>query len=284
MTRGDVRTHALISLSLSIALAGCSSELSTEDAEGALLAHLREIAPRALKHEVPDSVVSASEILESDEHTRDVRFTVTGTPATGVFQRSEQGWVLTRYGPGLAGVVERLRIREWEAEYADLVGPLSSIGETSEEWSRRLLDRINANGGPTAPMNFVPWVMYMGGPPARELAALVAASKVRFPDGVTWGHLPGTDELAGIAWTMRPDSTMCAIALGWNARPEGFEDTVNQVPACGRRYLLRTSLVYGEDTAIEIRRKGMLSGPPNFRYHSSAFLRATLACARCHAD
>src|SRR5688500_428218 len=87
--------HAIISLSLSVALASCSSELSTEDAEAALMAHLREIAPRAMNHEVPDSVVSAGEILESDEHTRDVRFTITGTPATGVFQRGQEGWVLT---------------------------------------------------------------------------------------------------------------------------------------------------------------------------------------------
>src|SRR5687767_2194866 len=99
MIRGEVRMHAIIGLSLSVALAGCSSELSTEEAEAALLAHLSEIAPRAVNQEVADSVVSAREILESGEHMRDVRFTVTGTPATGVFQRGEEGWVLTRYGP-----------------------------------------------------------------------------------------------------------------------------------------------------------------------------------------
>ena len=102
---------------------GCSGDLTRREASETLDQHLREVAPTVFDR-WPVFEVNVGSVFQPDENNRRVSFRViqqfndsvaldTSEVREAYFQRSDQGWGLTGYGPKLAKYVASVHATHW---------------------------------------------------------------------------------------------------------------------------------------------------------------------------
>ena len=218
--------RALVSALVVATTAGCDPGLDGRDAARLLEEHIHELAP--LTSDSDHLVVVPEAVLELGEVEREARLRVvrsgeredgstasdTSEVLTAQYRRSDQGWLLTRYGPELAHVVAIAIYRERSLMYSDLLEQLSILSAINRAWHREM-GRLR-----TAAASREDYQRYLRlgeqqkvGPNLDEFRALMAADTATLSPGVTWQYHPGIADIGDAVYWVSPSDSV-GVACG----------------------------------------------------------------------
>lgn len=123
-----------------ILLVGCSRDLGTSQAQALLSQHLSAVAPHVFAQDSFEVVVS--EIITSAETSRQARFRIvlrthealtdSASVLSALFQRSNTGWALVRYGGQMRDIVADAVAMESQQHFTDLLAPLAKLRSAAD--------------------------------------------------------------------------------------------------------------------------------------------------------
>lgn len=202
---------------------GCSSELDRGTAAELLEGHVEALAPNTLDGET--FTIAVQEILTSSDVHREVRFRTisarvdssgvarrdTGQVTTAHFQRSDEGWSISRYGLGMVDAVARIVAEEWEAEYEDLLPTAKAMRRAARAWSTQQLQRLQES---EVVFDRAVWEAFQRGISEDGLRTAMQSAGDDL-SAFEWG-IAGEATDSAVAWVRRADSSevVCAFRVG----------------------------------------------------------------------
>jgi len=232
--RGVGRRRCVVPTALVITLcAGCSRDLSRDQASELISDHLLAVAPTTYADTAP--IVRVEEIIRPNENERTVRFRVAsravddtleaehGTLFVTTFHRSDDSWALVRYGEALAEGVASLLVEEWRSAYDDLLEVYEQLDAVYDVWRSALTERSSAALRRDRVRTYLQLEDAKDvGPDSATVARLADSLGTTVRPGYVWGMAPSTlPELwAPVLWVGKADTddVRCARALGYDDR------------------------------------------------------------------
>lgn len=204
-----------------VMLAGCSPELSREDARNDIRERLANAGLTLGDEPWAGIDIRIEEILQPSDARRLVHFRLVSASETSdifqiVYVRSDAGWSLTEFDSDAIDLVTNIVWAGYTAPYSDLIATLFGLDDLIFWWRNEIVNRtidekkkwkpmsessIRAGQELTAVFDYYK----VHGPTRTVLADLVAAdTSGPLPNGVTWGVYP--DEEAVLIWARYQDN------------------------------------------------------------------------------
>ncbi len=222
--------YRVVGFFMATLLFSCTDDLSHKHAARLIEEHLRSIAPDVL---YPFTVgIEIKDVLQSDEHSREVRFHAIFLPnpqavqsikprplfprpnkLSAFFQRSDRGWTLARYGEPMKNMVARLWHFQIRSLYLRLLEAISSLGKEATRWESEKIEKLRSRQ-PNA------WAEYLSGISEGELIRRVMMNDVNIPVGVQWGVTSAPNSrFYSILWTrfLSDPAVICVRRIGSRA-------------------------------------------------------------------
>lgn len=214
---------------LPILASGCSGDLSQGAASSALEEHLVAVAPTVYEDIRPTVFVES--IFQPDENNRRISFHVEGseTPKPegraymlAYFQRTNDGWALTGYGPDLAKGIAYLRARYWRDRYKGIMAVLDTLVDEARYWAReRQIVSYEVMPGNLREFEFRS-NQWKEGIPNDTLRSIVSEKAIEIPDTLEWAiEKPGTASHYSALWVRKKNSAVSCGRRISGGKPSG---------------------------------------------------------------
>ena len=228
--RIKVAAYGVLSWFMAGWLLSCTDDLSHRRAADLIEEHLRSVAPEVLLPYNMSFEIKAT--LVAGEHSREVRFSVAfqvdpeiarsrktslffdhPIELIAIFQRSDKGWAMARYGEPMKSMMARLWHFQIRTLYSNLVETTSKLGIEAARWESERVVKLRLHQ-PAA------WDEYLSGISEIELIHRTMNNNLQIPVGVEWGVLSAPNsQFYSVLWAklLSDPSVICARRIGSRA-------------------------------------------------------------------